>query len=107
MLILEGVNPLIAEVRISPSSIGFHISHIEAKLKGGGRRAMEKLCYNADWLGAHLTINACPLRGKVYPGVWDEHKLVRWYEAFGFKELAPTEFMKHPMVRYVRGRQTE
>lgn len=106
MLILEGVNPLIAEVRLSPSSIGFHISHLEAKLKGGGRKAMERLCHNADWLGVSLTLNACPMRGKVYLGIWDENKLVNWYKAFGFKELAPTDFMKHPMVRYVRRSET-
>ena len=103
-LLLQGVNQLIAEVRISGTSADdiFHINHIGAKLKGGGRKALQKLCENADSFGVTLTLNACPMRNSAYPEVWDQTKLLSWYESFGFKRLEPTEFMKHLMVRYAR-----
>lgn len=103
-LLLEGVNQLIAEIRISGTSAMdiFHVNHIGAKLKGGGRRALEQLCGNADRLGVNLTLNACPMRNSLYPEPWNQDKLLRWYEAFGFKRLEPTEFMSHLMVRYAK-----
>lgn len=99
---MEGVNPMIAEVRLCESAIGFHINHIGAKLKGGARRAMQKLCYNADFHGLALTLNACPMRNSLYVEPWDQEKLTAWYVSFGFKKLEPTEFMTHLMVRYAR-----
>lgn len=102
-LMMEGVNPLIAEVRLSQSAVDFfHINHIGAKLKGGGRRVLTKLCQNADRLGVALTLNACPMRNELYKEPWDQNKLLAWYESFGFKKLQPTEFMSHLMCRYAR-----
>jgi hypothetical protein len=90
-LLIEGLDLKLCSLRLAnfpADEFGenrVHIHNIAANVKGGGRRAMEIICQNADKVGIVLTLNACPLRTDLYSAPLDTQILVKWYENFGFK----------------------
>lgn len=93
-LLIEGLDLKLATLRLAnfpADEFGenrVHIHNVVANVKGGGRKAMEVICQNADKVGITLTLNACPLRTDLYSTPLDTQTLVKWYENFGFTKRA-------------------
>lgn len=108
-LLLMHVNVWDAKVTLNnflPDEFGFdrvHVTHLSALVKGGGARALDMICKNADDLGVVLSLNACPLQSEVYHTQWSADRLVEWYGRRGFKRVNSRDplfdFMGRLMVR--------
>lgn len=101
--ILDGVDFESCDLVVSNLGFCTHINRVTALIKGGGRKALEKICSNADKAKIVLSLNACPVRSGLYPTQLEESRLVGWYESFGFKRhQAPNamfSYMSNLMVR--------
>ncbi len=108
-LILTGVDCFTSIVRLTdfPSDEygenRVHITNIEATRKGGGAKALDTMCKNADELDITLSLNACALRNELYHMPWPIDTLIGWYERRGFRRVSSMgpsyAFMGRPMVR--------
>ena len=102
-LILDGTDPDACEIRVSDLGICLHLNKVVAKIKGGARKTLHRICQNADILGVPLSLNACPVRTELYPDLLADERLVKWYEEFGFKRHVSDfhyfYFMSNVMLR--------
>jgi hypothetical protein len=73
-------------VQMYPHNDGWTITVLWAVEPGGGRRAMEALCREADAKGIRLDLSAYPQHAAKHAGVkMTKTELKDWYKQFGFR----------------------